>query len=457
MEAPQNNLVEVRRILLTSKTEGRRRQSLLDFFTDIHAPDIAELLEALNPNEWLPVLGALDDITLAMALGELDVGYQSAILQALGPERVAGVLDEMGDDDLVDFLGDISPEEANDLLEMLEPQEAEDARGLMSYPDDTAGGLMTTEYIGLTRRTTVHDTIDLLRKLAPDAETAYYIYVVGAANTLVGVLSLRELLIATPEARLGEIMLTNIVKVEPLTDQEEVARTVAKYNLLAVPVVDRRNRMLGIVTVDDILDVIEEEASEDIYRLAATSIEAAAETRLSTPMFRATRRLPWLIFLLFTSLLTASVVRSFGAAIESVVALAYFIPVLAGMGGNVGTQSLASTVRGLAVGDIEPDQLLQVLWNEIQVGVSLGAVLGGLVAFVAYVWQGLPVLGLVVGLAMSIIMVWAALIGSLVPLVFDRVGIDATVASGPFITTAIDITGLFIYFTLATSFLRLLQ
>jgi magnesium transporter len=322
----------------------------------------------------------------------------------------------------------------------------------MQYPEDTAGGLMTFEYVAIREDITAAKAIDVLRETAPDAETVYYVYVINIENQLVGVISLRELIIASPESLISDIMRRNVVSVPIDMDQEEVARIVSKYDFLAVPVVDHEKSLQGIITFDDVIDVIHEEASEDIYRMAGAPGEEEEEEEGFLLRIKASlkARLPWLFVTMFGGLFSGKILSQFSGEISAVVALAFFIPLLTGMGGNVGTQSSTVTVRGIATGQIGNEDILRVILREALTGLAIGAILGVIVGGIASWWQNKPMLGMVVGLAMLGNMFTAATMGTLVPLFFRRIGIDPAVASAPFISTAIDITGLVIYSVLAT-------
>lgn len=368
---------------------------------------------------------------------------------------MAAILEEMPSDDIADLLGEMPQQQAGELLHLMEDEEAKEVRGLLQYPDDTAGGIMTTEFIALHEEDTAQTAIDTLRRLAPDAETAYYVYVVNRRNELVGVLSLRDLVISPPERPLREFMNTNVTSVAASMDQEEVARVVQKYDLLAVPVVDEFNRLLGIVTVDDVLDVIEEETTEDIYRLGSTG-SPEPEEDLARPWARARKRLPWLVPLLFGEILSGRVIEGFSGMLQTFTVLAFFITVMAGESGNTATQSLAVVVRGIATGEIDGRKIWRVVWLEAQVGIMVGVITGLVLALTAVAWHKSAVVGLVVGAAMALNMIIAATLGGFFPLVIHRFGWDPAVASGPFITTLTDIISMAVYFGVATYVLRTL-
>ncbi len=446
MESRNLELLEKVRDLL----EGGQRDAIRDLLSELHPTDVVEIFAELTLEEASLTLNLFDDEFIASVFEEMDYLEVARLLPELDRERLSSVLEEMAVDDLVDLLGDLPADEADQLLAMMESEEVKDLRELLKYDEDTAGGIMTKEYIGLSPELTVGEATDHVRQVADESETAYYIYVVNEQRSLVGVLSLRELITSQSHLPLSDIMETNVISVSPDTDQEEVARAVARYDLLAIPVVNGNNRMLGIVTVDDVIDVIEEEATEDIYRMAGTGADESEEMAAGT-WLKVRRRLPWLSFLLVGNFMSANVIQGFTDTLENIVALAYFIPVLIDMGGNVGTQSFAVVVRGISTGELDTRRLMRTVLREAQVGVVMGCLFGLAMALIAMTWQGSPMLGLVVGLSMSLTLFTASIIGTFVPLTFDRLGVDIAVASGPFITTAIDVTGLIIYFYLATT------
>lgn len=422
-----------------------------EFLETLQPADIAELLEELEEKQQRWILALLDNETAALVINEVDSELGAELLGYLNRERAVEVLEEMSFDDAADFLSELPVTEQDRYLELLEVTDQQDVRELMTYPEDTAGGLMTTEYVAIREDITANRAIEELRETAPDAETVYYVYVINMQNQLMGVISLRELIIAQPDSLIQDIARRNVISVPVDMDQEEVARIVAKYNFLAIPVVDYDQSLIGIITVDDIIDVIHEEATEDLYRLAGASGEEEDEEEFFSRIITSLRaRLPWLFITLLGGLVSGHVLSRFSEQISTVVALAFFIPLLTGMGGNVGTQSSTVTVRGIATGQIKTGDVLRVIMRESFVGLFIGSILGLSVGVIASWWQEKPMLGVVVGLAMLGNMLTAATMGTIVPLFFRRIGIDPAVASAPFISTAIDITGLLIYSTLAT-------
>jgi len=432
---------KVREIL----AEGRPER-LRDFLLGMHYADLAEVLRTLELDERVRLLSQLDSEQAAQVLFELDREDILPLLEALGPQVSALVLQEMSTDDAADLIGDLPDDQQERYLGLMSGEEAEDIAELLEYDEQTAGGIMTTEFVAINKELTADEAIKYLRETAPDAETVYYVYVVNDQNQLVGVISLRELILCAPDTRVGDAMRTNVISVNVHTDQEEVARVVAKYDFLAIPVVGDNGELLGIITVDDVVDVIQEEATEDFLRLANVHQERYLELG---DLQRAGRRLPWLIALLFGALLAGSVIQFFEDTLIGVVALAFFMPVMAGGPGNVATQTLAVVVRGLATGEVDSRRVFWVIFKEVRVGLIVGVVSGLILAGIATVWQDLT-LGVVVGSSLALGMVVATVIGSLFPLLISRLGVDPALASGPFITTVMDVISLMIYFTMAS-------
>ncbi|MFZ7103463.1 MAG: magnesium transporter [Peptococcaceae bacterium] len=452
MKERNNYLLTVIKELIAARDE----KHLVQFLLDIHPADLAEVLVNLDTKESKQyLLAQLDSEVAALVLNELDAELVAELLQNVSEQRVSEILDEMSFDDAADFLSELSDNEKEKFLDLFEDQDAEDVQELMDYAEDTAGGIMTTEYVAIPENISAGKAIEVLRETAPDAETVYYVYVINLKNQLVGVISLRELIIADPGALVLEIMRKKTISVNVNEDQEEVARLVSKYDFLAVPVVDDHQHLIGIITVDDVIDVIHEEATEDLYRLAGTysAEEDESLARFTTAL---KSRLPWLLVTMLGGLVSGQVLNNFSNQLNTVVALAFFIPLLIGMGGNVGTQSSTVTVRGIATGQINTGTVIKTVLRESMVGISLGTVMGSIVALAAFLWQGSLQLGLVVGLTMLANMFTAATMGTAVPLVLKRFGVDPATASAPFITTTIDIIGLIIYATLATLLLGLI-
>jgi magnesium transporter len=382
--------------------------------------------------------------------------YETAVsfVRRLAPEEAARLLDDLESDDVADILGELDKEKLGKILARLEPEEASEIEDLLAYDEDSAGGIMSPDFIAVDENATVSQAVRTIQELEEPPEQAFYVYVLDRDERLVGVLSLHLLVTSKPEQRVGDIMLREIVTVRPSTDQEHVADMVSRYDLLSVPVVDEKRHMLGVITIDDIVDVLREEATEDILKMAGAGEELGG-TRSFWVSFRT--RLPWLGAAAIGGLLVAVALSGFSTALVRVPTLALFMPVVAGMGGNVGIQSSTIVVRGLAVGYVETAKLSRVVAREMLLGVCLGLVYGSLIAVAAPLVAGAEVedslgLGLVLTGAMIGSMTIAATVGTCIPLVMDRWGIDPAVSTGPFVTTAVDALGLMFYFWLAASF-----
>jgi magnesium transporter len=332
----------------------------------------------------------------------------------------------------------------------MKADESSEVKDLLQYPEETAGGIMTTDFVSLYEDTTVKDAIAHLQETSAK-QMVFYLYVTDRAGRLVGVVSLRQLLVVSPVTPLKRIMTTDVISVATDVDQEEVSKLVAKYNILAIPVVDKDHILVGIITVDDVVDVIREEATEDILKLAgATDADV-----LQLSSVRAARiRIPWLLTSLVGGMITGVFLWIFRPAIQHVIALASFIPVITAMGGNVGLQTSTLVVRGLATGRIESAEIRAVFFKELTVGLMLGSLCGLIVGLVAQLWHGPAMLGVVVGVSMFSAITVASLMGTLMPILLRRAGFDPAISSGPFVTAANDITGLVIYLGLATVLLE---
>ncbi len=424
---------------------------------DSHTADITMVFEDLD-NDYRQILFPyLNHEQAAHALSDLSSDEFFIFYNPLSIEQKVAILDEMSDDDIADILGEASEELKEKLIKLLDEEEAKELTELMSYDEDTAGGIMTKEFISLEARMTVEEAMVYLRKHAPDAETIYYVYVTDKLGKLVGILSLRELVVAEPSDLISNIMSEKVIHARVDTDQEEVAAMVRDYDFLMIPIVDHNDKLLGIVTFDDVMDIIEEEATEDILKFAGTSeydFEEYENTVWRSVFYSVKSRLPWLIITIFGGVLSASVVNKFQHVLALDTAIALFMPLLAGMGGNVGTQSSTLTVRTLALKDVKGLDALRLLVQEMLVGFAVGIVCALIIAIISKIINGRLILSLVVAIAMFANISTAAFIGTVVPLAFKRMGVDPAVASAPFITTTVDITGLFIYFYLALLLLK---
>ena len=417
-----------------------------------HSADLAQLFRYFNNNEKTFLFNLLQKNNEASGelLSELDESIISDLLLPLEPLEVANILRKMGSDDIADILNLLDEDKAQLILEKLKNKESEELEELMSYPDDSAGGLMSFDVFSLTESTKVIDAITSIQNYK-QAEMVFYLYVTDENSHLSGVVSLRDLVTAPPNSTLKSFMEDDVVFVSSDTDQEEVAKLVSKYNLLAIPVIDSDRTLLGIITVDDVVDVIREEATEDFLQMAG--IGKDREILMKSTFDNVKLRLPWLFASWIGGTIAAYIIGTFEPFLESMIALAAFIPVIIGMGGNVGTQSSTIIVRGFATGRLELSKVGIVIWKEMRVGLILGIFYGLLLGIVSmFQFINAPSeLGFVLGLSICVSMIIATSIGTLVPIFLRKLDIDPAIASGPFVTTAIDILGILAYFLIAIS------
>lgn len=410
----------------------------------------ADLPEALRP----PFISLMEAKQIAELLQELEPLLQADVLRILGKEGFTKVHSLMESDDLVDLFNEIFEDQVDDWLNVVKESASQPVKNLMRYPPDTAGGLMTDRYVWIRSYYTVREAVDKLKSFAEIAENLYYLYVLDENKKLTGVVSFRDLLLANLDDRIEDIMFSRVISVPVHMDQEEVANTIERYDFLSVPVVDDEHRLLGIITVDDVIDVFIREADEDISKLSATSGKTIDFT--TGALSASFRRLPWLILLLILGFLSGTIISSFEQTLDQVVALAFFLPMITGMTGNTGTQSLAIVVRGLAA--IEPGRkyMVKLLVRELRVGIMIGLVCGIIVSILSYFWQGDVMLGLVVGSSLFITLIIGTMAGTIIPLILHKLRVDPAIASGPLITTLNDIFSLFIYFGIAATFISYL-
>ena len=442
-------LVETTRRLLRRGATANLRKMI----NKTHAADISALFRHLSASHQSFLFAMIESPqTRGLILSELDENAMKRIAEQMPISEMVEALHDLPNDDVADIIGRLPAEQAEAILQAMNDEESQEVEGLLGYDDETAGGIMTPEFVAVRQEATAQESIESLRKEHLDVEMPFYLYVVDENGRLVGVSSLRQLVLEAPGRPIKEFMNTDIVSVRTDMDQEEVARLVARYDILAVPVVDSDNVLKGIVTVDDVIDIIREEATEDIFKMAGVGDEFVEN---QTVMRSARIRLPWLFASWIGGMMAALVVGGFAETLEKVAYLAAFMPVIAGMGGNVGTQSSTIVVRGLAMGRIHLADLWKVVGKQLAVGLILGAFYGLLVGAVAKVSFGQANMAIAVALGMLASMSIASLMGSLFPLVFTRLHIDPAVATGPFVTTATDVVSVFFYFSIATALLGL--
>ncbi len=434
--------------------QQRRAEEAAELLEDLWPADVADVFEELDEDEQKLLVEHLDPSVSADVLEELDEEEAADLAEELTDETLTAILDEMEPDEAADLLLDIDPTRRRRLLAELE--DPDEVRPLLIHPDESAGGLMTTEFLALRQRMTVREALEAVRNLAPtaDPDNIFYLYVVDRHGHLVGMVTLYDLIRAHPDALLRDIMDRDVISVRADVDREEAARIMARYDLLSLPVVDEFGRLIGIITSDDVIDVVEEEATEDIHRLGGS--QPLDRPYLDTPILEVVRkRVGWLLLLFVTASLTGTVTKMFQAELSRAIELTWFIPLLIGTGGNAGSQTTATIIRALAVGDIDLGDLAHVVWHEVRVGIVLGAIMS-LVGIVRATTWGAPMpVVQSVATGLLVVVLWATTVGAILPLVMHKLGIDPAVVSGPFMSTLVDATGLFIYLQTARIILGL--
>jgi len=447
-------LSERNKILVESIKRLLRRDAtthLRKIVDKTHAADMSVVFRSLPLSSQQKLFDMIEDTQQKGVLfSELDEDIFSDFIEGMDLEELVEILEQMPTDDVADIIGRLPKEKSDTILEKMKKEGSEEVEDLLRYGDDTAGGIMVPDFIALKEDITAKEEIESLQKEHLDVEMPFYLYVVDDHGRLVGVSSLRQLVVVHPETPLKQFMTTDVFSVETGMDQEEVAKIVARYDILAVPVVDDTNRLVGIVTVDDIIDIIRDEATKDILKMAGAG-EEFIETQ---SVFKSTKtRLPWLFASCVGGIIAFFIISRFEGSLSKLAYLAAFIPVIMNMGGNIGTQSSSIVVRGLATGQLNVRDIWAVVFKELSVGFILGIVYGFIIGMVAQFRYDSWGLALSVGLSVICSMSVAALLGSIVPMAFARINIDPAVASSPFVTTSVDIISVFFYFEIATTLL----
>ncbi|HBB34120.1 MAG TPA: magnesium transporter [Cyanobacteria bacterium UBA8803] len=411
--------------------------------------DIAEAIEGLPEPMQVIAFRLLSKAEAIEVYEYLDSTVQQALIQEFKSQDVLDIVDKMSPDDRARLFDELPAKIVRRLVEQLSPKERQATALLLGYESNTAGRIMTPECVSLKETLTVSETLDRIRSLAHVTEIIYYLYVTDGARRLSGIVSLRDLVISQPHQNLGDIMTRDVVYVHTDTDQEEVARLIQRYDFLAVPVVDREQRLVGIVTVDDVIDILEEETTKDIYAVGG-GVQSAGDNYFQTNLLTVARkRVVWLFVLLLTNSFTATIINAQEAILQQVVVLAAFIPLLTGTGGNVGAQSSTVVIRGFNTDEMRGMGAFQVILREAMAGALLGAILGTGATLWAYLLRGNFAVALAVGLSLEGISILASVAGSALPFLFRSLGLDPALMSAPFITTAVDVLGVLIYFSIA--------
>lgn len=418
----------------------------------LHHSDIAKLVEGVTEDEAVAIFRLLDNETASEVVLEIEGARRELLVSSVSKEELVDIIDEMETDDATDVISELPSADAIEVLEGIGAGEAIEVQKLLKYPDDTAGGKMQAELVAVKEDFTVRQTIEEVRKKAKEIENISTVFVADSGGRFLGTVALDKLILADENALIKDVADRNAVKVTTDLDQEEVAKIFQKYDLISMAVVDKENRLVGRITIDDMVDVIEEEMFEDFYKMANLNVD---ERVLDEPMRSFKLRVPWLLINLVTAFLAASVVKLFEGTIETLVILAVLMPIVAGMGGNAATQAITVVTRGLALGELDLRHAKRVLFKESAVGFANGIVTGALACLVAYLLGAKLMIGVLLFLAMTANLIIAGFSGAIIPLLLKRFGFDPAVSSSIFVTTCTDIGGFFTFLGLATVFLKI--
>lgn len=447
-------MIEERQEAILNSLLENDKEKLYDLIDNMYPIDIAIILEEFDDESLLKFYGLINIELMAEIVEQASEELQIRIIKLFDFESIVQLFSYMSNDDIADILGNLPIKMRKDLLKMMKAGDTKQLQELIGYAEDSAGGIMTTEYIALKGDLSIGESLKKIKEIGPKTEVIETIFVLNRSKELIGTADLRDILLAPEEKKLIDIMNDNIISVNPEEDQEKVSLLVSKYDLKAIPVINQKNSLLGIITVDDIIDVIVEEQTEDMLRLGGVSKEERVDSTLTTSI---KKRLPWLFINLGTAFLAAFTVGLFEDVIAQVVALAAAMPIVAGMGGNAGTQTLSLVIRGIALGEVDLKKNWKLVFKEIALGIINGAATGILTGMILYMKYGNPYLGLIIFAAMIGNLVIAGFFGFLIPLILKVLNIDPALASAIFLTTATDVFGFFLFLGLAKMFLPLLM
>ena len=439
------------RELLEQKQYTRLRQEV----ADMNVADVAAVMDEMEDEESLRIFRILPKGIAADVFANLEIEVQQYIIQSLSDKEASSIIDNLMADDATDLLEEMPANIVKKILMNAKPETRKDINHLLRYPEDSAGSIMTVEYVDLKENMTVSDAVDRIRKIGLDSETVNICYVVDAQRVLIGTVALRYLVILNPDAIIGEVMNDNVISINTLTDQEEAARIFQKYDFTAMPVVDNENRMVGIITIDDVVDIIQEEATEDIEKMAA--IIPSDKSYFRTGILATYKnRMPWLLLLMISATFTGAIITSYEKALASYVILTAYIPMLMDTGGNAGSQASVSIIRGISLREIEFGDLLKALWKEVRVAALCGVTLSvcNFAKLMLFDRVGFQIALIVCGTLVLVVLV-AKTIGCTLPLLAHKLGFDPAVMASPLITTIVDAISLTIYFMIATNVLHL--
>ncbi|MEF9958337.1 MAG: magnesium transporter [Niameybacter sp.] len=441
------NQEELRKFLLHAP-----QNKIIEYIENVHPVDILDILRE-DAENGRDILSRLPETYIADIIDEADPEEKYSLLMSFSENRQRNIIEEMASDELTDLLGMLDEDQANKILAKMTEEDARKVRQLLSYDPSTAAGIMATEFVCVKAHMTVKQTLRYLQDNKEEIDHAYDLYVIDDLDKLKGVVTLKELVTTHFETTIGEILQPHVETIPFDMDQEEVGHLFEKYGYLTLPVIDRIGRLLGIVTVDDAMQILRDENTEDIHKLGGVGEGEKVNGTLKESV---KSRLPWLFVNLLTAIFASAVVGLFEGTIEKVVSLATFMPIVAGMGGNAGTQTLTVIVRGLALGELDFKHIKKALIKELGVGLITGVSIGFVIAILGYLWEGNVVFGLVIGIAMILNMVVATLSGLIVPMVLKKLKVDPALASSVFVTTFTDVLGFFFFLGLATAFIQYL-
>jgi len=434
--------------------ESKNLKGLSLILRELHPADIADIIREMEPTERVITLRVLNKTMIAEVFSLLDPEEEEEMLGYFTEHRAKAILLEMSPDDRTHLLDELPASVVKRLLNLFPVEEREEANILLNYPPESAGRVMTTEYVDLGTEITVSEALEHIRKTGPDRETIYTCYAINEKRVLCGVVSLKDIILAKPDQKISQIMNEKIYKVNTTDDQEEAAKAIQKYDFLSLPVVDSENRLVGIITVDDILDIVEEEATEDFHKMAA--IQLPEERYFRAGYFKQlSGRVIWLFILVLAATISGKVLQKYSVALSSIIALVYFIPMLMGAGGNIGSQSSTLVIRALATGELTLREWWKVLVREACAGLIIGAALGTTAFFIAIFLLQNTLLGITVGISVATVVAVGNLAGAATPLIFSYLRLDPAIVSAPLITTIIDVTGIIIYFEIARRILSI--
>ncbi len=444
----RSELRELVRAQLQILLEQRNFEGAKALLVPVKPVDIAEAIEELPEAMQVIAFRLLNKAEAIEVYEDLDSSVQQSLIEKFKTQEAIDLVDKMSPDERAKLFDELPPKVVRRLILQLSPSERQATSLLLGYQADTAGRIMTPEYIAIKEYLTATEAQEQIRSLARDSEVSYYLYVTDDSKRLIGILSLKDLILASPEQTLGQIMTRDVVYAHTDTDREEVARLIQRYDLLALPIVDREDHLVGVVTVDDVIDILQEEATEDIYKMGAVQSDGDSYFQKSL-LEVAKKRTPWLLILLITNSITILIMSSYEAVLEEVVALAFFTPLLIDAGGNVGAQSSTVVIRGLSTDELRDKKPSFVIFRELMAGGLLGIILGILVIVVVFVFLGRGEISLTVGVSLLSITMIAATTGAALPFLFHSLGFDPALMSAPLITTVVDILGILIYLNIA--------